>query len=107
MSTLSEITEAALQLSARERAQLMDLLQFSFENDPIDPETLAEVERRMEEIRSGKEKGISLEEFEARGRKLMARLKRDSQLSRMIAAITPENRHEEVDWGPPVGREVW
>ena len=25
----------------------------------------------------------------------------------MIEAITPENRHEEVHWGSPVGREVW
>lgn len=25
----------------------------------------------------------------------------------MIDAITPDNRHEAVDWGPPVGKEVW
>jgi antitoxin MazE len=25
----------------------------------------------------------------------------------LIERITPENRHEEVDWGPPVGREFW
>ncbi len=25
----------------------------------------------------------------------------------MIDEITPENRHDEVDWGPPVGKEVW
>lgn len=29
------------------------------------------------------------------------------QLDRMVAGITDENRHEEVDWGPPVGREAW
>lgn len=23
----------------------------------------------------------------------------------LIAGITPENRHEETDWGPPQGRE--
>ena len=28
-------------------------------------------------------------------------------LDRMVAGITDENRHEEVDWGPPVGREAW
>ena len=25
----------------------------------------------------------------------------------LVAGITPENRHAEVDWGPPVGKEVW
>ena len=25
----------------------------------------------------------------------------------LIAHITPDNRHDETNWGPPVGREVW
>lgn len=25
----------------------------------------------------------------------------------LVAAITPENRHKELDWGKPVGNEVW
>jgi hypothetical protein len=29
------------------------------------------------------------------------------RLKGMLAGVTDENRHEEVDWGPPVGREVW
>ncbi len=28
-------------------------------------------------------------------------------LDEMIARITPENRHEPFDWGPPVGKEIW
>jgi antitoxin MazE len=28
-------------------------------------------------------------------------------LESLVAAITPENRHGEQDWGKPVGREVW
>jgi len=28
-------------------------------------------------------------------------------LEELVAQITPENRHEEVDWGPPVGKEAW
>jgi hypothetical protein len=28
-------------------------------------------------------------------------------LEEMLAQITPENMHGEVDWGPPVGKEVW
>jgi hypothetical protein len=26
-------------------------------------------------------------------------------LEEMLELVTPENRHGEVDWGPPVGRE--
>jgi antitoxin MazE len=28
-------------------------------------------------------------------------------LDELLAGITPENQHEEVDWGEPVGNEVW
>ena len=28
-------------------------------------------------------------------------------LTALIDRITPENRHEEIDWGPSVGREFW
>jgi antitoxin MazE len=28
-------------------------------------------------------------------------------MAELLEGITPENRPEEVDWGPPVGREVW
>jgi antitoxin MazE len=28
-------------------------------------------------------------------------------LESLVAAITPENRHKELDWGKPVGNEVW
>ena len=28
-------------------------------------------------------------------------------LDAMLATITPENSHELIDWGPPVGKEVW
>lgn len=29
------------------------------------------------------------------------------ELATLIEGITPENRHDEIDWGPPVGREFW
>ena len=35
------------------------------------------------------------------------RRKRRYTLDELVAGITPENRHEEIDWGPPVGNEVW
>jgi antitoxin MazE len=28
-------------------------------------------------------------------------------LESLVAAITPQNRHKELDWGKPVGKEVW
>ena len=28
-------------------------------------------------------------------------------LDEMIAAISPDNVYEEIDWGPPVGKEIW
>jgi antitoxin MazE len=28
-------------------------------------------------------------------------------LESLVAAITAENRHKEIDWGKPVGNEVW
>jgi antitoxin MazE len=35
------------------------------------------------------------------------RRQRRSRLDELVAGITPGNRHEEIDWGPPVGNEVW
>jgi len=32
---------------------------------------------------------------------------REYTLKELVSLITPENRHEEIDWGPPVGKEVW
>lgn len=28
-------------------------------------------------------------------------------LERLVARITPRNRHDEIDWGPPIGHEPW
>jgi antitoxin MazE len=35
------------------------------------------------------------------------RKRRRYRLEDLIAGITPENYHSEIDWGPPVGNEVW
>ncbi len=29
------------------------------------------------------------------------------RLEELLAQVTPENRHDEVDWGEPQGKEVW
>ena len=33
--------------------------------------------------------------------------KRRYTIEELVAGITPENRHEEMEWGPPVGNEIW
>jgi antitoxin MazE len=33
--------------------------------------------------------------------------RRKINLDELVAAITPDNVHGEVDWGSPVGKEVW
>jgi antitoxin MazE len=35
------------------------------------------------------------------------RTRRRYRLENLIAGITEENRHSEIEWGPPVGDEVW
>ncbi|MDD1535912.1 MULTISPECIES: AbrB/MazE/SpoVT family DNA-binding domain-containing protein [unclassified Bradyrhizobium] len=35
------------------------------------------------------------------------RRKRRYVLDDLVAGITPANRHDEIDWGPGVGNEVW
>jgi antitoxin MazE len=34
-------------------------------------------------------------------------IRRKPTLKELVAQITKENRHEETDWGGPVGAEVW
>lgn len=33
--------------------------------------------------------------------------KRKPTLEELMAKITPENQHDEIDWGTPQGKEVW
>jgi antitoxin MazE len=28
-------------------------------------------------------------------------------LDELLKKVTPENIHEETDWGPPIGKEIW
>ena len=41
-----------------------------------------------------------------RGALVLAPTRRRYTLEELVAGITPENRHEEIDFGPPVGREI-
>ena len=31
----------------------------------------------------------------------------EERLAHLLEQVTPENRHGEIDWGGPVGKEVW
>ena len=33
--------------------------------------------------------------------------KRKLSLAQLLKGVTKENRHSEIDWGAPVGKEVW
>ena len=35
------------------------------------------------------------------------RRRRRYRLDDLVAGITSTNRHEEINWGPPVGNEAW
>ena len=52
-------------------------------------------------LASGREVEVSIEN----DRIVLARPKYN--LRELVEAITPENRHELTDWGPPVGKEIW
>jgi len=28
-------------------------------------------------------------------------------LKELLSRVTPKNRHKLIDWGPPVGKEIW
>ena len=55
------------------------------------------------DLREGDELEIQVQE----GRITIEPLKPKLTLESLVAGITPENRHQEQDWGKPVGREVW
>ena len=40
-------------------------------------------------------------------RLVIARVRRRPTLDELLAGITPEHTAEEIDWGPPTGRETW
>jgi antitoxin MazE len=55
------------------------------------------------EIQEGANVDLTVEH----GRILVVPVKKKYTLEELVRGITPENRHAETDWGPPVGREIW
>ena len=33
--------------------------------------------------------------------------KHEYTLEELLSRVTPKNRHKLIDWGPPVGKEIW
>jgi antitoxin MazE len=56
---------------------------------------------------AGLKPGDPVEVREENGRIVIEKVPEALTLEWLIAGITPENRHEEIDWGAPVGREAW
>ena len=38
---------------------------------------------------------------------IVQRARRRPTLDELLAKVTPDNIHEEVNWGPPRGKEAW
>jgi antitoxin MazE len=51
--------------------------------------------------------GTELDVTVVDGALLLRPRRREYSLEELLAQITPENIHEETDWGKPVGRESW
>jgi putative addiction module component (TIGR02574 family) len=80
--TLDELRNEALTLGVEERGALADSIWESFLTDEereIQTAWIVEAERRLEDLRSGKVKGVPWEDVKAR---LLAKYDADSHLSR-------------------------
>jgi antitoxin MazE len=53
------------------------------------------------------EEGTEVEVAVEDGRVVLTPRPAAPTLDELVEAITPDNRHEETDWGAPRGREVW
>jgi antitoxin MazE len=41
------------------------------------------------------------------GHLVITPIRKTYTLDELLAGVTDENRHDETEWGPAVGREVW
>jgi antitoxin MazE len=46
-------------------------------------------------------------QVEGSGAVRIRKVRREHTLQELVRRITPENRHTEIDWGKPVGKELW
>lgn len=66
---------------------------------------------RKARLRAGEELELVVTKpgaVELRRRKRRAKKQKSNPtLKELMRRVTPENVHPEVDWGPPVGKEIW
>ena len=55
----------------------------------------------------GLKEGMELDVSLVEGAMLLRPAPKQYTLEELVSQITPENRHEETDWGEAVGRESW
>ena len=55
----------------------------------------------------GLSEGVPVELSIDAGKLVVAPARPKYRLADLLAQITPENRHDEVDWGAPKGTEEW
>ena len=53
------------------------------------------------------EEGTEVDITVSGGRLVISPRERQYDFDRLVRRITPENRHDETDWGEAVGREAW
>ncbi len=53
------------------------------------------------------EEGTPVELTIEHGRLVVTPLSPTYSLDELLSGVTDENRHDETDWGPAVGAEVW
>ena len=56
---------------------------------------------------AGFSEGTPVELSVQNGKLIVAPARPKYRLADLLAQITPDNRHEEVDWGAPEGTEEW
>lgn len=51
--------------------------------------------------------GSEVELHVSAGRLIVEPIRPRYELKKLVGGITRKNRHREIDWGKPVGKEIW
>ncbi|WP_440897849.1 AbrB/MazE/SpoVT family DNA-binding domain-containing protein [Amphibacillus sp. Q70] len=55
----------------------------------------------------GVENGSEIKVTEGKNCIILSPVKSKPTLDELLSQCTPENRHDEIDWGKPEGNEIW
>ncbi len=62
---------------------------------------------RVAAEQAGLQEGADVEIKVSGNNLVVARAQRRYSLDELVSRITSRNRHDGIDWGRPVGREIW